>query len=320
MFPYFSLFGQSLYAIINFMGGVSGLVFMVVSLTLEWKRRPKPTSPAPRVYNPFFYLKKETRSKYNPIFFFLCYFISYAALMQGIKGAGAIFNIAMVGGNLKVFPGSIAYASGILVFIPLFLLLSSLFPGNGRPLEQLEFVMPAFALVHVFNRMGCFLGSGCCYGIPSKFGIVYPDYARASIHNGPGVPVFPNQLIESSTMLVLFLVLLYLQKKGKRTLPIFPLVFGATGFLLDFGMDHSHEQLFKPMFGFTYPTPFTHLLVFILGLLFLVLVIRDQRKAKRAVAAGSAGGEAFEEEDVAEAECAAEVEATAAEDGPAEAE
>jgi len=268
----------------NFLGGISALIFAITAIILQWRRKKKtaalPLSPSPRSYNPFHYIKKETRSKYNPIVYFLCYFISYAALMQGIRATGMLFNLTRVGGQIMRMGGGVSYASGILVFTLIFLLLAKLFPGNGRPLEQLEFFMPAFALCHVFNRLGCFLGSGCCHGIPSAFGMVYPENAAASVHFGTGTPVFPNQLIESSVMLLLFALLLFLRARGKRTLHIFPLVFGATGFLLGFVMDHSHDQHFMPMFGFTHPTPFTHLLVFFLGIVFWLLVMRDKKKSR----------------------------------------
>jgi len=272
--------GSTAYSLLNTLGSVGALLFAVIAILLEWLRRRKEYPPPQsllRDYNIFRYLKKDMRrSRFNPVFFLACYVISYLVLMQGIRLAGVLFNVAVVASKTRVFNSGVSYASGVVLFIPLFLLLARFSPGNGKPTEQLELVMPALALSHIFNRLGCFFG-GCCFGIPSHFGVIYPDTAPASIANGPGTRIFPNQPVESAVMLLCFVLLLVLRAKGKRTLPIFPLVFGATGFLLGFVMNHSHEPL-KPMFGFTYPTPFTHLLVFFIGVLFLVLVAREKKR------------------------------------------
>jgi len=278
--------GSTAYSLLNTLGSVGALLFAVISILLEWRRRRKeypPTQSLLRNYNFFRYLKKDMRSsRFNPVFYLASYVISYLVLMQGIKVAGVLFNVAVVASKTRLFNSGVSYASGVLLFIPLFLLLARFSPGNGKPTEQLELVMPALALSHIFNRLGCFMG-GCCFGVPSHFGVIYPDTAPASAVFGPGTRLFPNQAVESAVMLLCFVLLLVLRAKGKRTLPIFPLVFGATGFLLGFVMDHSHEPL-KPMFGITYPTPFTHLLVFLIGILFLILDLWAKRKAKQGAA------------------------------------
>ncbi|MDR2687783.1 MAG: prolipoprotein diacylglyceryl transferase [Oscillospiraceae bacterium] len=274
--------GSAAYSLLNTLGSVAALLFAVITILLEWRRRREPPKSLLRNYNIFRYLKKDMRRKFNPVFYLLCYAAAYLVLMRGIYLTGILFNFAKVGSRTLLLGRGVNYASGVLLFFAVFLPLAKLFPGNGKPTRQLEFVMPALALAHVFNRVACFLG-GCCYGVPCPFGVVYPDSAAASTVYGPGTRIFPNQLLESFVMLLCFVLLLVLRARGKRTLPIFPLVFGATGFLLGFGMDHSYELL-KPMFGFTYPTPFTHLLVFFVGVFFLVLVEREKRRAKPSAA------------------------------------
>ena len=274
--------GSIAYTVLNAFGSAAALVFAIVAVLRAWRRRRREPSAFPRddlfSRNLFYQLKKEVRRRrFHPVFFLVCYAAAYLVLMQGIKLAGLLFNVTKVADRVRLFPGGVSYASGVLLFIPVFLLLARLFPGNGRPTEQLELVMPALALSHVFNRLACLMG-GCCFGVPSPLGVVYPDTAAASTLYGAGTRVFPNQPIESGIMLLLFVLLLVLRARGRRTLPIFPLVFGAAGFFLGFVMDHSYEPL-KPILGFTYPTPFTHLLVFFVGVLFLVLVLREKRKS-----------------------------------------
>ena len=268
--------GSVAYSLLNTIGSVAALLFVIITALLEWRLRREPPKSLLRNYNIFRYLKKKMRRKFNPVFYLFCYAAAYLVLMRGIYLTGILFNLTKVAGRTLLLGGGANYASGVLLFFAVFLPLTKLFPGNGKPTQQLEFVMPALALAHTFNRVACFL-DGCCFGIPSRLGVIYPDTAPASTIYGAGERIFPNQLLESSVMLLCFVLLLVLRAKGKRTLPIFPLVFGATGFLLGFGMDHSYELL-KPMFGFTYPTPFTHLLVFFVGVVFLLLVKREEKR------------------------------------------
>jgi len=282
MYP--RLFGLPLYSLLNTAGIAAAALCAAVLIFFEWRRRRR-TAPsilppdAKRRYNPLYYLTREMRGKFNPVTYLLCCAAVYLLLQPSVYLTGLLLNVTSIAGRLTVLPGGVAFASGVLLVIPAFLLLARLFPGNGRPTAQLELVMPAMALNHVFNRMACFM-SGCCFGVPSRFGVVYPNASMASLVYGPGTRVFPNQLLEFISMLLCFLLILFLRFRGKRTLPIFPLVFGAVGFLLGFGMNHSAERL-KPIFGFTYPTPFTHLLVFFIGLVFLFLLILENRKAAK---------------------------------------
>ncbi len=66
------------------------------------------------------------------------------------------------------------------------------------------------SLFHIFGRIGCFLG-GCCYGLPSAWGVVY-RYSPVAEANG--LVRFPVQLVEAAWNLVLFLLLAWLQRRG----------------------------------------------------------------------------------------------------------
>jgi len=270
-----------LYSTTNTVGSVLALLYVIGMILLLWRKQAKAGEATVwPTWNPLHYFKKDERGKFNPVFFLLCYAAAYLLLMQSLRWSSVLFSTYVgPGGGLRVSPAvQVAFASGVLVFIPVFLLLARFFPGNGRATRQLELIFPAFALHHVFNRLACLFG-GCCFGVPVRmFGIAYPQGSRASITYGVGTRLFPNLLIEIGVMLLLFAALVWLNHRGKRTLPIFPLVFGATGFLLGFVTSHTHERLLEPMFGFTQPTPFTHLLVFFVGVAFLVLVMRERKR------------------------------------------
>jgi len=96
-----------------------------------------------------------------------------------------------------------------------------------------------------FIRVGCFLG-GCCYGVPWKYGVRYPNTVFTD-HDGncqsfssgenPGCRVFPIQLVEAAFNFLLFGVLLWrLLAVGVTglTLPLYLLSYTGYRFLSDF--------------------------------------------------------------------------------------
>jgi phosphatidylglycerol:prolipoprotein diacylglycerol transferase len=94
-------------------------------------------------------------------------------------------------------------------------------------------------------RLGCFSG-GCCYGIPSRFGVFYRDSVfqhvsgcrKFSPGENPRARVFPIQLVECMVHLTLFAWLWRrLESVGHpdgRTLPLYFLCYAGARFVLDF--------------------------------------------------------------------------------------
>ena len=74
---------------------------------------------------------------------------------------------------------------------------------DGKKLRS--FLAPSFALFHAFGRIGCFFG-GCCYGIPWKYGIAMADE--------PDINRFPVQLVESGIELLVFIILLIIERRA----------------------------------------------------------------------------------------------------------
>ena len=265
-------FGIDIYVWTNVAGAIAAMLCAIAMILLAWRRHARAgTATTWPSFNPLKYLNKDERRKFNPVALLLCFGAAYAVLLLTLGVMPRLLSPVYVMGSLVFMEGEVSFASGVLFFMPAALLLALLFPGNGRPTRQLELFMPVLALQHVFNRLACFFGN-CCFGVPSRFGHAFPEGSVPAIAYGTGTRLFPNQLIESSVMLLCFAVILLLHFRGKQTLPIFPLVFGATGFLLGFAMS-SFWQVLQPLFGFTYPGPFTHLLIFGIGLVFLVLQI-----------------------------------------------
>ena len=88
-------------------------------------------------------------------------------------------------------------------------------------------ITPGFAIFHVFGRMGCFFG-GCCYGKIATWGI--------ALYDEPGVLRIPIQLIESGCILLIFIVLLYIDKKIKNIslLSVYLAMYAICRFVLEF--------------------------------------------------------------------------------------
>ena len=92
---------------------------------------------------------------------------------------------------------------------------------------------PAAPLFHCWGRIGCFL-AGCCYGVESDFGFVYE---HASVEQANGVRRFPVQLAEALCLLIIFIVLWQLLKKGRLKGKLFAaylLIYAPTRFVLEF--------------------------------------------------------------------------------------
>ena len=82
-------------------------------------------------------------------------------------------------------------------------------------------------------QFGCIF-AGCCGGYPAKWGIYCYRY------NGPA---FPIQIIEAISVLAIFLVMLWRNKKCKynsdgKSLPIMLMIFGAMRFILEFARNN----------------------------------------------------------------------------------
>jgi len=96
-----------------------------------------------------------------------------------------------------------------------------------------------------FKRIGCFLG-GCCFGLPSRFGVLYSrkviDYYPNERKNNPNlVPqtrVFPIQLVEAFVNLALFVWLfvrlIVNETLAGDTLLLYLFVYSAYRFIADF--------------------------------------------------------------------------------------
>jgi phosphatidylglycerol:prolipoprotein diacylglycerol transferase len=76
---------------------------------------------------------------------------------------------------------------------------------------------PGIALGHVTGRLGC-LAAGCCYGKPTNvpWAITFTDpLAAANVGTPLGIPLHPTQLYEAGAALIIVIVLVGTEKRGR---------------------------------------------------------------------------------------------------------
>lgn len=99
---------------------------------------------------------------------------------------------------------------------------------------------PGIALGYMVGRLGC-LAAGCCYGKPTDvaWAITFTDPA-ASLNVGTplNIALHPTQLYESGAGLIIFLVLLWLEKRPGsfpgRTFWSFAFLYSVLRFIIEF--------------------------------------------------------------------------------------
>lgn len=100
--------------------------------------------------------------------------------------------------------------------------------------ELILIIIPVVPLVHAFGRIGCFF-AGCCYGIE------YHGFGSITFHNtmyAPNnIPLFPVQIVEAISNLIIFGILMITYKKYKgtyKTLTLYCILYSILRFVLEF--------------------------------------------------------------------------------------
>ena len=125
-------------------------------------------------------------------------------------------------------------------------------------------IAPAIALGMAIGRIGCFL-TGCCYGIETNLPI--------GVNFGDGIYRIPTQLIEMLFCIVLFIYLLYKQKKGKnlidgilfKELVLYYFVFR---FFIEFIRDTNKNIIFLSIYQ----------VICLIGIIFIEIQIKRSKK------------------------------------------
>jgi phosphatidylglycerol:prolipoprotein diacylglycerol transferase len=98
---------------------------------------------------------------------------------------------------------------------------------------------PGIALGHVVGRLGCLM-AGCCYGTPTTmpWAITFTNPLAASNVGTPlGIPLHPTQLYDAGAELLILIVLLVTERRGKpfegRTFWLYMLLYGISRFIVE---------------------------------------------------------------------------------------
>jgi len=99
---------------------------------------------------------------------------------------------------------------------------------------------PAIALGHVTGRLGCF-AAGCCYGKATNvpWAVIFTNPAAAANVGTPlGIPLHPTQLYESGAELLILIVLLATERRGRpfpgRTFWLYMILYAVSRYIIEF--------------------------------------------------------------------------------------
>lgn len=179
--------------------------------------------------------------------------VALAALLGGIVGARLLYVIldwdqfaGTPGSVWRVWEGGLSFHGGLAGG-----LLAGYLLARWRGLSFLSLgdaAAPAIALAYAFARVGCFL-NGCCFGghCDSFWGVRFAPGSEAatwSLHLPPGQvattwgePLYPAQLLAAVLSLVIFLLLIRLQRvftRGGHLLVAFVGLYGIERFVVEF--------------------------------------------------------------------------------------
>ena len=134
---------------------------------------------------------------------------------------------------------------------------------------------PGIALGHVVGRMGC-LFAGCCFGKPAAvpWAITFhSEYAARNVGTPLNVPLHPTQLYEAGAELLILMVLLAFERRGRpfpgRTFWAYMLLYGISRFIIEFYRGDS-----RGMIGMFSTSQFLSVVIVPLSIIMLVVLAR----------------------------------------------
>ena len=181
-------------------------------------------------------------------------FALLCALCISIFGIIGVFILGYIQSGFKHFQSSFM---GALIFTPIMVgVIGVVF--KKRFCQVVSFSIPGICLMGSIMKLGCFF-VGCCGGITI---------------NGIKVPI---QIIESVISLLIFFVVIFCEIKLQLKIliaPIYLLTYAFLRFFIEFFRDTERNILGISM------GQFTAILVFVLGIVYLVLIILNKKGIK----------------------------------------
>jgi phosphatidylglycerol---prolipoprotein diacylglyceryl transferase len=141
---------------------------------------------------------------------------------------------------------------------------------------------PGIALGNVLGRQGCF-SAGCCWGKPTTmpWGVKFTALGHEITGVPTGVPLHPTQLYESFSMIIVFVLLLWLHKRRRfsgQVILAYGLLYAVVRFVIEFYRDDPRGDIL----GLTTLTGLStsQLIGIVVGIGALVIMIVRWRKSK----------------------------------------
>ncbi len=151
-------------------------------------------------------------------------------------------------------------------------------------------IAPGIALGHVVGRLGCLL-AGCCYGRPTSlpWAVTFSDpFAATNVGTPLHVALHPTQLYEAGAELLILLVLLGTERRGRtypgRTFWLYILFYGISRFSIEFFRGDPR--------GMVWGLPTSQIISLVLAPLALIMLIALWRRAATATPADAPAGSA----------------------------
>jgi phosphatidylglycerol:prolipoprotein diacylglycerol transferase len=109
---------------------------------------------------------------------------------------------------------------------------------------------PGIALGHVTGRLGCF-AAGCCYGRQTSvpWAVIFTNpQAAANVGTPLGIPLHPTQLYEAGAELLILILLLTTEKRGRyfagRTFWAYMFLYAVSRFVIEFYRGDPRGEMF----------------------------------------------------------------------------
>lgn len=161
-------------------------------------------------------LIKDNYKDKNIILYFLMY-LTFAFIL------GKMYTLITDPNQTSFLKAGLSSYGGLVGVIVAAIIFEKILPADKKIIKYSTISLP---LVYGLTKIACFI-AGCCYGIPYKgiISVTYPD--------GLNIPLFPIQLVETISFLIIFIICHKL-RNNKNIVYLTLILVSITKFLLDF--------------------------------------------------------------------------------------
>ena len=153
--------------------------------------------------------------------------------------------------------GGITFIGGLIGGVATFLIIYFIFRKklSGNLMQLLPLAPSCITIAHAFGRVGCAF-AGCCYGLETDSVIAMYNHGAWRI---------PVQLYEALFLFILCAVLLvlYMKKDFKHTLPVYLVTYGIFRFVIEYFRGDERGKLFGS--DIISPSQFWSLVMVVIG-------------------------------------------------------